>query len=126
MTNPGDTSFSASRLEASIEKRDDVSIIHTKGEVDVASAPTLAAYVHLALANAAPLLVINLEAVTFVDSSGLGVLVESQKEAQRTTTGGELRLVISEPRILKVFEVTGLNRAFSIYPSIEIALSAPT
>lgn len=123
MTDPGDDTFAASLLEVSIETHEtNASIVHATGELDVATAPTLAAYVRLALANSPAVLIIDLARVALVDSSGLGVLVESQKEAQREGSGTEMRLVITETRILKVFEVTGLNRAFSIYTSVDSAL----
>ena len=38
--------------------------------------------------------------------------------------GGELRVVVAEPRILKVFEITGLDELFTIHPALEPALGS--
>jgi anti-sigma B factor antagonist len=58
--------------------------------------------------------------VTFIDSIGLGVLIGVSKRVGES--GGILRLVVTEPRILKLFEITGLTDLFSIVPSVEKAV----
>ena len=65
-------------------------------------------------------MVVDLSAVTFIDSTGLGVLIGARKRC--IDAGRELRVVVSEPRILKVFEITGLNDLFTIHPALEPAL----
>jgi len=65
--------------------------------------------------------VVDLLGVTFLDSTALGVLVGALKRCREA--GGDLRLVIAEPRILKVFEITGLTEVFTITPTIDEARS---
>ena len=55
----------------------------------------------------------HLDEVTFMDSTGLGVLVGAHK-AQRAR-GGVFELVCSEPRLLRLLELTGLDRVFTIH-----------
>lgn len=57
-----------------------------------------------------------MEDVSFLDSSGLSVLVASRKDMQET--GGELALVCTNESVLKVFSVTNLDRVFAIYGSL--------
>ncbi len=87
------------------------------GELDVATAPGLRSCLETTIGQHAPApVIVDLLGVTFIDSTALGVLIASLKQSQ--ATGGELRLVIAEPRIRKVFEITGLTELFAIYPTI--------
>lgn len=95
-------------------------IINVKGEVDVATSPALRE--RLQAVRGPGVQVLDLHEVTFLDSTGLGVLVGALKRSRET--GGSLRLVISEQRILRIFEITGLTDVFSIFPSVDDALEA--
>ncbi len=108
------------RLETS--DHDGTTVLSAHGEIDVATAPQLRQQiVELASASSAPL-VIDLEGVDFLDSTGLGVLVSGLKRFR--TLGSDVLLVATRPRILKVFEITGLTQVFSIHSTVEDALSA--
>jgi len=93
-------------------------VVSVVGELDVATAPDLRAHldgaIDRALRNA---VLVDLLEVTFIDSTALGVLITGLKRSQRV--GGELRIVVAEPRILKIFEITGLTEVFSIFPTID-------
>jgi anti-sigma B factor antagonist len=65
---------------------------------------------------------VDLDGVDFIDSTGLGVLIGALKRVR--THDGDLALVCSEPRILKVFEITGLLTVFAVHPSIADATSS--
>ncbi|HSU73527.1 MAG TPA: STAS domain-containing protein, partial [Terrabacter sp.] len=67
-------------------------------------------------------LVVDLTDVTFLDSTGLGVLVGRLKLTR--TRGGLMRLVGRDDRVLKVFAITGLDKVFEIHPDLEAALAA--
>ena len=97
-------------------------VLAVQGEVDVSTAPELRERL-LALAEAGrTVAVVDLSEVSFVDSTALGVLVSGVKRLR--SAGGDLRLVVTQPRIAKVFEITGLNDVFRIYPSAEEAARA--
>jgi anti-sigma B factor antagonist len=74
------------------------------------------------VSNGATHMVLDLEAVDFVDSTGLGTIVSVLKRAR--THGGDLRLVCTEARIRRMFEITGLDKAVPLHASLEDALSA--
>jgi anti-sigma B factor antagonist len=95
-------------------------VIKVKGEVDVATSPALRE--RLQDVHGPGIQIVDLHEVTFLDSTGLGVLVGALKRCRET--GGSLRLVIGEPRILRIFEITGLTDVFSIFPSVDDAVEA--
>lgn len=104
------------------QRRDGVSVIAPYGEIDVATAPGLRDHLDKVIRRESGPVVVDLTSVTFIDSTGLGVLIGAQKrcdEAER-----EMRVVVSEPRIRKVFEITGLTDYFAMHDSLEPALEA--
>jgi anti-sigma B factor antagonist len=89
------------------------------GELDVATAPELRSRLDSAIDRGPAVVVADLLGVTFLDSTALGVLIGALKRCQ--ATGRELRIVAAEPRILKIFEITGLTELFSLFPTVEEA-----
>ena len=67
-------------------------------------------------------IIVDLEGVDFLDSTGLGVLVGGLKRLR--SHEGDLALVCTQSRILKVFEITGLTKVFSIYDSVDAAVGS--
>lgn len=109
-------------LRIEVSRRDDWSVVEVGGEIDVATAPRLREQL-IALVNAQQhRIVVSLEAVDFIDSTGLGVLISGLKRVR--THGGDFALVCTEPRILKVFEITGLLAVFAVHPSIDAAVAS--
>ncbi len=96
-------------------------VVSLTGEIDVAAAPTVREYLEQAAARQGSL-VVDLSGVSFIDSTALGVLIGIHKECG--STGTDMSLVITEPRILKVFEITGLTELFTIVPSLAEATKA--
>jgi anti-sigma B factor antagonist len=109
-------------LELSVSIRHDVgnaSIIEVGGEVDVYTSPRLKE----ALASVfgrQPHIVVNLEAVTYIDSTGLGVLVGVLKRVREQD--GRLALICSNARLKRLFDLTGLVKVFDIYGDERSAL----
>ena len=68
--------------------------------------------------------IVDLTSVTFLDSTGLGTLVAARNRAEEA--GGQLPIIGSGERVLKLFRITGLDEVFEIYPSIEAAVTAAT
>jgi anti-sigma B factor antagonist len=102
--------------------RDGATVVGVVGEVDVATAPTLRDRLDTVVTTGDGAVVVDLAGVTFIDSTGLGVLIGARKRC--ADEGRQLRIVVGEPRILKVFEITGLTELFSIHPSLDLALTA--
>jgi anti-sigma B factor antagonist len=96
-------------------------VLVAKGEVDLYTAPRLKEQVGGLVAEGKPLIAVNLEGVEFMDSTGIGVLIGGLKRCREA--GGDLRLVAPREPVHKVLSITGLDRVFSIYDSVELATS---
>jgi anti-sigma B factor antagonist len=90
--------------------------VAVSGEVDVATAPALREHLNGAIDRSSGEVIVDLLAVTFIDSTALGVLIGAQERCKEH--GTDLRIVLKEARIVKVFEITGLTGLFSIYSTI--------
>lgn len=108
------------RLETT--ERDGVAVLAVHGEVDLSSAPRLRQELVELASSDCDHAVVDLEGVEFLDSTGLGVLVSGLKRFR--TKGGDLLLVCTQPRVLKVFEITGLTKVFSIHETLDSAVVA--
>lgn len=95
----------------------DRQVLMVSGEVDLATSPNLDVAIIAALESGTESLVIDLTDVTFMDSSGLGVIVRGLKRCREADK--DLDLVISNERVLKVFGITGLDQVIPIHASIE-------
>lgn len=94
-------------------------VIAVSGEIDVATAPQLRECLHRVIAQGEATVVLDLLDVTFLDSTALGVLVGALKRCREL--GGELNIVVADPRIVKIFEITGLTNVFTIADSLQAA-----
>jgi anti-sigma B factor antagonist len=109
-------------ISVSRTKAGDVPIVAVSGEVDVYSAPALKDNITELLQSGVNTLIVDLSGVAFLDSTGLGALVEAR--AATSDAGGSLPLVCSQERILKLFTITGLDGVFTIHPSVGDAVAA--
>lgn len=100
----------------------DCAVLLVTGEVDGHAAPVLRERIRELAARGAVHLIADLGQADFLDSAGLGVLVGSLRRLRRD--GGSLALVITTPRILRIFQVTGLTRAFTVRRSVTDAVTA--
>jgi anti-sigma B factor antagonist len=98
----------------------DHTVVEVGGEIDVYTAPKLRETI-VALVDAGNhQLIVDLEKVEFLDSTGLGVLVGGLKRVR--THEGSLALVCTQERLLKIFRITGLTKVFDIHPDVDSAL----
>ena len=102
----------------------DCAVLRVTGEVDVYTAPMLRERIRELAAKGAVHLIADLGQVDFLDSTGLGVLVGGLKRLREDD--GSLALVITTPRLLRIFQVTGLTRAFTVRRSVTDAVTADT
>ncbi len=94
-------------------------VVTVSGEIDVATAPQLRECLHRVIADGGSTVVLDILGVTFLDSTALGVLVGALKRCREL--GGDLHVVVADPRIIKIFEITGLTNVFSITDSLQSA-----
>jgi anti-sigma B factor antagonist len=108
-------------LRVETSERDGWAVLEVGGEVDVATAPRLREQLITLVNDEQYRIVVDLENVDFIDSTGLGVLIGALKRVR--THEGDLALVCTEPRILKVFEITGLLNVFPVHPTVDVAVA---
>lgn len=98
-------------------------VVDVNGEIDVYTAPKLREKLIELVSEGSYDVIVNLEGVDFLDSTGLGVLVGALKRVK--AHDGSLSLVCTQDKILKIFKITGLTKVFSIHASVEEAAGQP-
>lgn len=96
-------------------------VLEVAGELDVVGAPDLRQHVMAAVRSGGHHLVLDLTGVDFIDSFGIGVVVGALKRTR--LLDGDLRLVVPEPRVRRVFEVCDLDRIFTLHNGIDEAVA---
>ena len=111
-------------MEVTLDSRTDgpFQIIAVGGEIDVYTAPRLREAIVAAIDDGNTRLVVDVEKVEFLDSTGLGVLVGALKKVR--ADGGTLDIVCTQERILKIFDITGLDKVFGLHDSVSAAIAA--
>ena len=99
-----------------------VEVVDVEGEIDIYSAPRLRELLIDLVNTNHYQLVVNLDKVGFLDSTGLGVLAGGLKRVR--AHDGSLDLVCTRERILNIFRITGLTQVFGIYQTVDQAIAA--
>ncbi len=107
-----------------VSHSDEAGVPHltVRGEVDVATSPALQRSLAELVERRPELVVADLTEVSFIDSTGLGVLVDAVQSIR--AGGGDLRLVVTQPQIIKLLELTGLDEVFSVASSARDAVTS--
>ncbi|MDZ4168927.1 MAG: STAS domain-containing protein [Coriobacteriia bacterium] len=100
-------------LDITTDTSGGVCTMRLDGEVDVYTAPRLKEALVSAIEGGCTNVVIDLDQVGFIDSSGLGVLVSGLRRAREKD--GVVRIVCSRDNVLKIFRITGLDKVFPIF-----------
>ena len=100
----------------------DCAVLRVAGEIDLYTAPELRERVIRLIDDGIRHVIADLRDVDFLDSTGLGALVGSLKRLR--LRDGSLELVTSGGRILQIFQITGLTRAFAVHSSVPDAITA--
>jgi len=98
-----------------------VVVVALTGEIDLYTCPEFKQELLRVIADGATLVVVDLTKTTFIDSTALGVIIRGVERLKQRD--GRLVVVCADPNIVKIFEVTGLNRIFSVYDSRDEALA---
>jgi anti-sigma B factor antagonist len=97
-------------------------VLALRGELDVATVPRLADPLRAAIAAGKTAMVIDLAELTFLDSTGLMVLLNGLRRVGRQ--GGNLVIMCTNPTVLRLFDITGTASTFTVVDSREKALAA--
>ena len=108
-------------LVVQVEERDGWAVARASGDLDLTTAPRLRERVVQLVTDGQPRVILDLDGVDFVDSTGLGVLVGLLKRTR--SQGGDLRLVSSRRSLQKVLELTSLDRALPLARTVDEVLT---
>jgi len=119
---PGSAAGGLVDLKLGHYSKDGIEVVNVEGEIDIYTAPQLRELLIDLAGKGSYQLVVNLEKVGFLDSTGLGVLVGGLQRVR--PHDGSLDLVCTQERILKIFKITGLTKVFGIYQTVDQAIAA--
>ena len=110
------------QLDVRARREPDATIVTLSGEVDLRTSPQLRNTFHELLESRPSRIIIDLSDVSYVDSSGVGTIVELKRRAMRN--GGDVILVGLQTRVRSVFEITRLDKFFTIAKDVDEARKA--
>src|SRR3954468_23008097 len=106
---------------AGTDRRDGAVVVSLAGELDLYNAEEVRRALLDTLADAPELLVVDLEGVTFIDSTALGVLIEARS---RMNDRGGFRLAAPGLEVRRALEVSGLDRHFVVHDTVADAVAS--
>lgn|SRR5687767_13437786 len=110
-------------MDIAVRKTEDVTIVDFKGRLAVGVSDTLLPRViDEILGDGSKKILLNLSDMDYIDSNGLGELVQAYRESQRR--GASLRLLKPQDRVTRTLRLTNLLPIFSVYDTEEEALKA--
>ena len=109
-------------MEIREEKINDVEVLKLEGRLDASSAKDIKEKVELLTKENRVKLVIDMEGIDFIDSSGLGSLVSSLRSVNKL--GGDIKISALKAQVRAIFELTRLHRIFGIYDDSNAAATS--
>ena len=110
-------------LVVQVEEQDGWAVVRASGDIDLTTAPRLREQLVKLVVGGQPRVILDLQAVDFVDSTGLGVIVGMLKRTR--SQGGDLRLVSTRNGLRKILEMTALDQALPLAATVQEALTDP-
>lgn len=102
--------------------KDRPNVLSLEGEIDLHVSPEVAEELRAIVAKKPKVLVVDLGKVTYMDSSGLAVLIEAMQKVQEY--GGQFALAKMQEGVQHIFEIARLDQVFRIFPDVDSALTA--
>jgi anti-sigma B factor antagonist len=99
---------------------EDVTVVAPEGRCDRRTAPALAEGLEAAARSGADRIIVDMGGVTFMDSTGLATLIRFMKQSR--AAGGDLYLANLQQPVRIIFELTRLDSAFTICPTVDAAV----
>lgn len=109
-------------MEITVERRDDgLAVVHPAGRLNMVTAGDLRELIASTITAENAHVVVDLSAVSFIDSSGLGALINGLKSAREA--GGDLRIAAPNDQVRLVLQLTNLERVLTPYDTIDAAFA---
>ncbi|HUV06027.1 MAG TPA: STAS domain-containing protein [Armatimonadota bacterium] len=110
------------RLETAVKKVSGIPVVKVAGEIDVYTAPEFKSAINEAISSGAADQVIDLADVSYMDSSGFGILLGAAKRVR--PKGGSISLVGCSETIQRMLRITGLDTIFGMFANLDDAVAA--
>lgn len=107
-------------MEIEVEDKEGYNVVTPVGELDIYTVPLFRKVALKLEGDRRHDLIIDMSRVTFIDSSGLGSLIEIFQKVR--SVEGDVAYVVNNPRMIKIFKLVGLDRVFRIFPNLGRAL----
>ena len=101
---------------------DESNVLPLEGEIDLHVSPRVSASLGAMIEEKPSRLVVDLSKVTYIDSSGLAVLIEGMQNVE--AYGGKFLLAGIQDNVIPIFEIARLDQVFLIFPHVDAALAA--
>ena len=112
-------------MQIEVAERGGASVVRPAGaRVDLLVAGEFRTTLLELIGRGARRLVVDMSAVDFVDSSGLGALVSALKALKVLGGDGDVRLANVRPSVVALLEIIRLDRVFTSYPSVDLAVQS--
>jgi len=103
-------------------RTDQPNVLPLEGEIDLHVSPEVAESLRSMVAKKPKQVVVDLTKVTYLDSSGLAVLIEGMQKVQEY--GGQFAVVGMQESVKHIFDIARLDQVFQIFPDVDTALAA--
>jgi len=103
-------------------RTDQPNVLPLEGEIDLHVSPEVAESLRSMIAKKPKQVVVDLSKVTYLDSSGLAVLIEGLQKVQEY--GGRFAIVGMQESVKHIFDIARLDQVFQIFPDVDTALAA--
>lgn len=107
-------------MEIEVEEKEGFNVVTPVGELDVYTVPLFRKVVLKLEGDRKHDLILDMTRITFIDSSGLGSLIEIYQKMNAAQ--GEIAYVVDNPRILKILRLVDLDKVFRLFPNLGRAL----
>ncbi|HYP22008.1 MAG TPA: STAS domain-containing protein [Actinomycetota bacterium] len=111
--------MSQQKIEIDVRNQGDYQVLRPEGDLDVYTVGSLRDAIGTMIEDGTPHVVVDLDGVPFMDSSGLGALMGGVRRLREA--GGDLAIACTREQHLKLFTITGFGEGVSIAPTVEEA-----
>jgi anti-sigma B factor antagonist len=110
-------------LQLSTSRSGERAVVHVAGEVDLGTAAALGEHALDAVRDVSPHVVLDVSGVSFMDSTGLKVLLTISRRAE--LAGGSFTVAGATRAVRRILSLTGLDQVLRLHDTVEDALAAP-
>src|SRR5918997_5641281 len=107
--------MSQQKIDIDVRSQDDYRVLRPEGDLDVYTVGSLRDAIGTMIDDATPHVVVDLDGVPFMDSSGLGALMGGVRRLREA--GGDLAIACTREQHLKLFTITGFGVGGRVWPS---------